>query len=198
MQKFQRIATILPSGKLFERVFSEGFATAKKELGPIEFVRITPDLSSETKLHQHFENIQSAAAVIADFTARNPNVMFLAGYARALKKRLTCITQHAEDFPFDQSERPPIIYGADLAFLRAELVAEYCGRSGVPPSTEDPREMFHSIFGDLLKKHGYEHRGTIILEPPSTYTLLEQEMDLPLVQDIARRARELGLRVKLM
>lgn len=198
MQKFQRVAAILPSGKLFDRVFSEGIAPATKDLGPIEFIRITPNLSTEIKLHQHFENIQSAAAVIADVTARNPHVMFLAGYARALTKQLTCITQHAEDFPFDQSERPPIIYGADLAFLRAELVAEYCGRPGVSPSTEDPREMFLSIFGDLLKKHRYEHRGTIVLEPRNTYTLIEQDMDLPLVQEIARRARELGIRVKLM
>ena len=189
MEKFQRIAAILPIGKLFDRIFDEGIAPAIKELGA-ELIRIPPEFS---KVH----SIHSADSVIADVTARNPHVLYLAGFAHALNKPIIYITQHGEDFPPGLSVAAPIIYGSDPNFLRAELIAHF---SGQPPhqSSDDPRTKFLSIFGDLLQKHGYQHRGQIILDPPNTYTLLEQDMDLPLVQDIARRARELGLRVKLM
>ena len=191
-----RIAVILPAGKLFDRTFDAIVAT-EQDLGPCEFVRISTDLS-ESKLKSTFAKLESANSIIADLTARNPNVMFLTGYARALKKPITCITQRAEDFPFDQST-PPIIYGSDPNFLRTELLHQLSDQRSTPSQRgDDARAKFLSLFGDLLQKHAHEHRGPILEDQPNVYTLINQDMDLPLVQDIARRARELNLRVKLM
>jgi hypothetical protein len=191
-----RIAVILPAGKLFDRTF-EAIGATEQDLGPCEFSRISTDLSG-AKLKSAFTKLESANSIIADLTARNPNVMFLTGYARALKKPITFITQHAEDFPFDQSTAP-IVYGSDPNFLRTELVAQLSGQRSTPSGKgDDARAKFLSIFGDLLQKHGHEHHGPILEDQPNVYILINQDMDLPLVQDIARRARELKLRVKLM
>jgi hypothetical protein len=75
--------------------------------------------------------------------------------------------------------------------------------SGKPSSdsavAKDPvRERFDAIFGDLLHEHGYAHRGALRLEGESTFVLEEQEMELALVQDLARRAKTHGVRLKLL
>ena len=191
-----RIAVILPAGKLFDRTF-DAITAAEPDLGPTEFIRISTDLS-ESKLKSSFQTLESAHSIIADLTARNPNVLFLTGYARALKKPITCITQRAEDFPFDQSTAP-IIYGSDPNFLRTELLHHLSGQRSTPGKTgDDARAKFLSIFGDLLQKHHHEHLGPILEDQPNIYTLINQDMDLSLVQEISRRARDLGIRIKLM
>ena len=191
-----RIAVILPAGKLFDRTF-EAIAATEQDLGPCEFIRITTNLS-ESKLKSAFTKLESANSIIADLTARNPNVMFLIGYARALKKPITFITQNAEDFPFDEST-PHIVYGSDPNFLRTELLHLLSDQRSTPSQRgDDARAKFLSIFGDLLQKHGHEHHGPILEDQPNVYILINQDLDLPLVQEISRRARELNLRVKLM
>jgi chorismate synthase len=62
----------------------------------------------------------------------------------------------------------------------------------------DPRRLFKSKFGDILSAHHHQHRGEIQMENETTFVLLNQDMDLALVQDLSRRAREIGFRLKLM
>lgn len=196
--KRSRIAAILPVGKLFDRVFGEGIAPAAKEMGA-ECIRIEPEFSSPGRLGASCQNLESADLIIADITARNANVMFLAGYAQGIGREVLSLTQSGEDFPFDRSKHPPIIYGHDLAFLKAELLAYLRGDANAGAQTQgDARQQFLATFGDLLKKHQHEHHGEIHLENPTTYVLVNQDMDLALVQDLARRGRELGVRIKLM
>jgi hypothetical protein len=187
-----RIGVILPNGKPFERIFNEVFATA--ELGSV--IRIYNDLA-DPKLTATLNAIESCARIVADVTARNPHTMFLAGYARALKKPILYLTQHAEDFPFSDD---PIIYGSDAAFLKRELIARISGINTQPAkdNATDARAKFLSIFGDLLQKHGQEHHGPIEQNEANVFTLIDQNLDLALVQDIARRGRELNIRVRLM
>ena len=190
----EKWCVILPEGKLFDRIFVEGIAPIGQTL-KIELLRLSTDLSTP-KLTSTLQALKSGTSVIADLTARNPHVMFLTGYARALEKPITYITQHAEDFPLADS---PIVYGADSNFLRTELLAQFTGqRAAHKNGGNDPRTKFLSIFGDLLQKHGHEHRGAVEQDAPNVFTLVDQNMDLALVQDIARRGRELNIRVRLM
>jgi hypothetical protein len=124
--------------------------------------------------------------------------MFLAGYAQGIGREIVFITQSGEDFPFDRARYVPVIYGSDPAFLKSELLAHFRGGRKSEAKGGDAREQFLATFGDLLGKHQHEHRGEIYLENPTTYVLVNQDMDLPLVQDLARRGRELGIRIKLM
>lgn len=188
-----RIGVILPAGNLFDRIFKEAIAPA----GLGEVVRISTELS-EAKLPAALATMETCTTIVADITARNPHAMFLAGYARALKKRILYITQYAEDFPFSEQ---PLVYGSNTEFLRNELIARLSGKQGeslTKHGENDARAKFLSIFGDLLKKHAHEHRGAVEQNEPNVFTLVDQDMDLALVQDIARRGRELNIRVRLM
>lgn len=193
-----RIAVILPSGRIYDLIFADGIAPMADDAGA-ELVRISTDLS-QSAFQSALDKLNKSQAVIADVTASNPNVMFLAGCATALKKPVTYIAHYSVDFPF-KTINDAIIHGGDSKFLKAELIAHFTVRAvrdGNEITKADARTKFMSVFGDLLVKHGYQQRGGIIEEQPNVYALLEQDMDLPLVQEIARRGRELGIRVKLM
>ena len=198
MEKVARIVALLPIGKIFDRIFKDGIAASAKEMGG-EAIRIHPDFDSEGKLSAIRQSLETAEVVVADISARNPHVMYLAGLAEGIGRKTIFITQHGEEFPFDATSHPPIIYGSDAEFLKRELAARISGAASADPeSRPDPRAQFLGTFGDLLKRHGYEHRGEIIMEGPNTYILKDQDMELALVQDLARRGREIGIRIKLM
>lgn len=193
---------LLPQGNPFDRVFAEALSAGAAEAG-VSLKRVESEFSTENKLGAICGEIERAELVIADLTARNPNIMYQTGYAHGIGKKLLLITQHGEDFPFDKSRHDLIVYGGDIAFLKAQLVAflatgKTATKSEEAASAPEVRQIFQSTFGDLLSQHGYTHRGDIYMENPTTFVLVGQDMDLPLVQELARRARELGLRLKLM
>jgi hypothetical protein len=190
----QRIAVIQPAGKIFDRTYTEAILPIATTLNA-DLTRVPTDLHQQ--LPSALDTLKSAQTIIADLTGLNPHIMFLTGCARALDKPIHFLTQHAETFPFKTA---PIVYTNHLEHLRTDLIASLSSQTNETNSApaEDPRAKFLSIFGDLLQKHAHEHRGPILQDEPTVFTLLEQDMDLPLVQDIARRARELGFRVRLM
>jgi len=201
MDESTSMVALLPEGKLFERVFSEGIAPAAAECSR-SVVRLDSEFSTEEKLASICRALQTAGLVIADVTGKNPNVLFELGYARGARRKVLLIAQHLEDFPFDKRKNEVIAYAGDPAVLRRELIdflrSGSTRKGSEPDGTESAREKFISIFRDILDKHGHEHRGEIQQENATTFVLMEQDMDLPLVQDLSRRARERGLRIKLM
>jgi hypothetical protein len=196
----ERIVALLPEGKYFQRVF-EVISAAARASGAT--VRLAPaEFSDEGELGRVMAELENAELVVADVSARNPNVMYEAGMAHGIGKRVLFLAQHGEDFPFDRSKQPAIIYAGNLEFLREEIRRFLGGDSFQPAeagkTVTDAREKFLGLFGEILKQHGHEHRGRVEMENDKTFLLLEQDMDLGLVQDLARKARELGLRIKLM
>lgn len=193
-----RIAAIVPKGKLFDKVFAEGLVLAARDMGT-EIERISTEFSAPGSLASIWAVIERASSVIADVTGRNPNVMFLAGRAIGAGKQVIFLSQHGEDFPIGDTDFAPIIYASDLNYLRQEMAAYLSGTPrGNPPKDESPRAQFMRIFGEIMQKHQQEHRGEIVMENAATFVLVSQELDLALVQDLARRGRELGIRIKLM
>ena len=192
-----KIAVLLPEGKLFDQLFAEAIEPALPGA-----VRLRAEFSSESQLGPICNAIEAAEWVVADLSGKNPNVMYLAGFAHGIGKKVVFLAQHLEDFPFDKAKHPVIGYGADRVYLRTELshfaANGKLSAGGQAPEPESARARFLEVFGEILAKHGYEHRGEVQLENPTTFILLNQEMDLRLVQDLARKARELGLRLKLM
>jgi hypothetical protein len=190
------VLLILPKGKVFEGVDQAvAAACADKAFACIRL---------EAKLGAKIDSqIHSADQIIVDLSARNAGVCYAFGLARALGKRIICMAQHAEDLAEGWEAEDQIVYARDFDFLRRELVARLGrtgqGQNGQPEaSAGSAKDRFHSIFGDILNEHQYQHRGGIEMENETTFVLTEQEMDLALVQDLARRAKSLGLRLKLL
>jgi hypothetical protein len=149
------------------------------------------------------EAIAGADLVIVDVTASNPSACYRAGIADALAKRTILISPIQETIPTMFSDRLVIVHHWNLDFLQAELQKIVSSNDSQPSQSpaqldaDTPEGKFQQLFGDLLRTHGYVHRGPVEFDE-STFTLREQEMELALVQEIARRAKSLNLRVRLL
>lgn len=139
--------------------------------------------------------IEKADLVLVHLVGPEPFALYLLGAAAALSRTVVMLAPHQEVIPAFLADKPAIIHAWNFDHLAAELARLQGG--ALKPSAETPAEKFHKIFGDLLKEHGYQHRGAIEREG-TVFTLRDQEMDLALVQKIANRARSLNLRVRLM
>ena len=60
------------------------------------------------------DSIEMADLIIADFTGKNPNVFFEAGYAAAIKKPLIQIAQSVNDLPFDVKHLRTFAYNTKI------------------------------------------------------------------------------------
>ncbi len=192
------VAVLLPTGKLFDLVYSEAITPTATELKK-NINRLDILFIEERVRVALIEGLKNAELVIADLTGKNPNVMYGVGVADALGKKVLFLVQHLDDFPFANEVPSVIVYAGDRQFLKGELAAYFKEERKSPESTvRDAGEKFHQLFGDILARRGYVHRGEVEMENATTFVLLNQDMDLALVQELARKARELGMRLKLM
>jgi hypothetical protein len=146
------------------------------------------------------QTIADADLIIIDVTAGNAAGHYLAGLAEALAKRAILLSPLHQSIPPIFADRAVIVHRWNLEFLRAELqkFAPASAEIAAPPVDDDsPAGKFHKLFGDLLRMHGYVHRGPVEFDG-TTFTLREQEMELGLVQAIANRAKTLNLKVRLL
>jgi hypothetical protein len=158
---------------------------------------VVTDLS-ETPSSIWKEAVASADLVVVDATAETW-AAYLAGLADALGKRVVLLSPIDECIPPVLADRGAIIHHWNLEILRGEL-RKFCDAPSdeAPPIADDtPAGKFRQMFGDLLRTHGYVHRGSVEFDG-STFTLREQEMELALVQAIAHRAKSLNVRVRLL
>ena len=194
------VLTLLPEGRLFDFVYAEAIAPALGEANASS-IRIPLDLKTEPARIAVSDAITKADLVLLDLTGKSPSAMYAAGLAAAGQRKTLFLLQHLEEFPFEPNAHKVIAYAGDRPFLKSELITYLSGNERAQPSStaaNSARDKFLSTFGDILEKHRYTHHGDITLENPTTFVLLNQDMELALVQDLARRARELGLRLKLM
>lgn len=201
-----QVAAVLPLGNGYQSIYENVIQKWVREMGGT-LIKIAPEFSKADIREQSLAQIVGATLLIADITARNPHVLYLLGYADALGKKSILLAQQGEDFPFDLRSRPIIIYGSALAMFGDELRKAWTSfhnfKVGVPvggatssPDLSEAQQQFQSIFGEILAQHGYVHKGGITRGEGNVFVIEEQEMPLVLVQDLARRARSMGYRLK--
>lgn len=69
------------------------------------------------------EEIKHADVIIADITERDPNLLYMIGYAVALRKPIVLLSQNAEDVLLDLESYPRVIYSEQISDLRSALTA---------------------------------------------------------------------------
>lgn len=162
--------------------------------------QVFPDVGLLSGDMVSFAAIADCDLALIEVTAGNPLGLYFAGAADALGRKSALLAAIREDLPARLLERAILIHGWNLEFLKGEL--RKLGGRDVAARTENPQnetasEKFQRLFGDLLAQHGYHHRGVVEFEG-NVFTLREQEMDLPLVQALAKRSKALNLRVRLL
>ena len=154
---------------------------------------------AETAVARWKEAIADADLLIVDLNAGNA-AAYLIGLSDALGKRTVLLSPISEFVPGIFADRSVIVHQWNLEHLRAELAKLATTDAAFEPAPiadDTPAGKFQQRFGDLLRAHGYVHRGPVEFDG-TTFTLREQEMELPLVQAIAHRAKSLNLRVRML
>jgi hypothetical protein len=114
------IFVLMPFSSDFDDVYELGIKAACSEAGAY-CERVDEQIFEESILERVYNQISKADLLIADMTARNPNVFYEVGYAHALGKRVFLLTQKSEDIPFDLKHHPHIVYGGSISGLKTEL-----------------------------------------------------------------------------
>jgi len=205
VKTFANIAVALPAGEPFELVWLHGIKPALQEMAALG-TRLNTSLSAYALRDQVRKTVADTDCLLADVTGNNPAVMYYLGVAEALGKPIILVARNAESVVF-QINQPILAYADEPALLRTQLISRLSQHDQeapvaipiVTPKAGTPEvARFYEIFGDILQQHGYQNHGEIKCENESTFLLIEQDMELALVQDLSRRARERGLRLKLL
>lgn len=205
MKAVAHLAIALPLGEAFELAWLHGIQPALREM-ELRNTRLNTLLTTEEQRQYIRQNIAEADCLLADLSGNNPAVCYCIAAAEALDKPVIIMARHAETVALSGTD-PTLAYADDPNLLRSSLISRLSQgtpQATIPTSAPKPvqqtadRERFLELFGDVLVKHQYEDLGEVHCENKTTFVLLEQNMDLALVQDLARRAREHGLRLKLL
>ena len=205
MKTFANIAVALPAGEPFELVWLHGIKPALQEMAALG-TRLNTSLSASALRNQVRKTVADTDCLLVDVTGNNPAVLYYLGVAEALGKPVILVARNAESVVF-QINQPILAYADEPVLLRTQLISRLSQNDQeapvaipiVTPQAGTPEvARFYEIFGDILQQHGYQNHGEIKCENESTFLLIEQDMELALVQDLSRRARERGLRLKLL
>jgi len=206
MKTFANIAVALPAGEPFELVWLHGIKPALQEMAALG-TRLNTSLSATALRNQVRATIANNDCLLADLTGNNPAVLYYLGVAEALGKPVILVARNAETVVF-QINQPILAYADEPSLLRTQLISRLnqnhseapvaIAATPQPASGSPEAARFYEIFGDILQQHGYQNHGEIKCENESTFLLIEQDMELALVQDLSRRAKERGLRLKLL
>ncbi|MXO46874.1 hypothetical protein GRI69_01185 [Erythrobacter vulgaris] len=115
---------LMPFSKEFSDIYKLGIQETATECGVVA-ERVDEQRYSETMLERIYRQIKDADFIIADMTDRNPNVFYEVGYAHALGKLVTLLTQDANDIPFDLKHHRHIVYGKSIQSLKESLTHEF-------------------------------------------------------------------------
>ena len=90
---------IMPFAPEFDEVYQ--VIREKVEKNGYECVRADQRYLSGSIIEDVLDQVERADLIIADFTGKNANVFYEAGYAKALRKPVVQIAQSVSDLPFD-------------------------------------------------------------------------------------------------
>lgn len=114
------VFVLMPFDAAFNDIYALGIRAACEDAGAY-CERVDEQIFHESILQRIYNQISKADVIIADLTARNPNVFYETGYAHALGKQVVLLTQNADDIPFDLRHYSHIIYGGSILKLKEEL-----------------------------------------------------------------------------
>ena len=121
---------IMPFAEEFTDIYESGIKTVASECD-VRTERLDEQIYDNDMLEQIYKEIDRCDFIIADMTARNPNVFYEVGYADAKKKLIILLTQNSSDIPFDLKHRPHVVYDGSIKKLKEELKSRKIGRAHV-------------------------------------------------------------------
>jgi len=171
----ETVFVLMPFSPEFHEVYEDAIKPVVESQG-LRCLR-ADEIFDNKDIVEDVENaIQEALLLVAELTGRNPNVLYEAGYARALDKEVIMLTQNENDVPFDLRNRRYIRYGTSgrqLTELQKKLTktlhtvvprarrSEHARREQEVSSdvVKAIREQISSMAGGLLESETGETSG---------------------------------------
>ena len=152
---------LMPFSKEFDDIYKLGIQALCSEMG-IVAERVDEQRFSETILERIYRQIRDSDFIIADLTGRNENVFYEVGYAHALGKKCTLLTQAADDIPFDLKHHRHVIYGRSINALREQLQSELAWMKGeLEKSKNSPFTTTIKVANETLTKTEYDANASL-------------------------------------
>ncbi|MDB6054865.1 MAG: hypothetical protein JWN25_2388 [Verrucomicrobiales bacterium] len=193
-----KLLFIFPRGEVFDKAW----ISVKERLPEFSLERCCLGEGRELFTIADWHTFKHAERVIIDVTGNAASCLFLAGYAFALEKEVIVITQTSDFLAFDLLAGKLICYGGDFDFLSDGLKSRLGSRptqgSAIHSGDDSATGKFNILFGDIVAKHLYTGKLEISMEGDKTFEIRDQEMELALVEELVKRARAKGLRLKLL
>ncbi|MBI3913920.1 MAG: hypothetical protein HY327_07010 [Chloroflexi bacterium] len=117
------VFVLMPFSDEFKDIYEVGIKPACRDAGA-HCERVDEQRFTESILQRIYDQIAKADIIVADMTARNPNVFYEVGFAHALNKHTILLTQKSEDIPFDLKHYRHIVYGGKISELKSQLQKE--------------------------------------------------------------------------
>jgi hypothetical protein len=183
-----KVGYYIPAGEVFEPLrltLREVFGSVATEIDP-------ENLACGARV------IDDSEVLLIDVTGLDALAIYILGMARRSSARVQLLSAIKIALPGPFAEMRVIVHGWNMEHVRAKLSGLAAqAEAALDTGDDSPSGQFARMFGDLLRKHGYEHRGAVEFDG-KVFTLHEQEMDLALVQEIANRGKAQNVRVRLL
>jgi hypothetical protein len=128
-----------PLGEYFDKVFRPAVEKAR-----LTAVRADADIFGTGKIiDQVWRGINAAKVLIAELTARNPNVFYELGLAHALNKPVILISSKETDVPFDLQHIRVVYCDVNDPFWGAKLIDKVSEK--ITSALERPEEAIFRI-----------------------------------------------------
>lgn len=152
---------LMPFSSEFDDIYKLGIKQLCTEMD-IVAERVDEQQFSETILERIYRQIRDADFIIADLTGRNENVFYEVGYAHALGKKCTLLTQKVSDIPFDLKHHRHVIYEGSIGTLRSRLEPEMVWmKKEIEKSKTSVFTVSIKVSGEDLAKTEYSAYATL-------------------------------------
>jgi len=114
------VFVLMPFHAILDHIYEKGIKPACESAGA-RCARVDEQDFEEPISERFVNQLVRADVVVADTTGCNGNVLYEVGYAHALGKAVTLLTQTRAEIPFYLRLHPYIVYDGNPATLRLEL-----------------------------------------------------------------------------
>lgn len=154
------VFVIMPFSQDFRDIYELGIKPACAAAGAA-CERVDEQMFLENILERIYDQISKADLVVAEMTARNPNVFYEAGFAHGLGKPVILLTQNSDDIPFDLQHYPHIVYQKSIVTLKEQLERKIRWCADHPSEVLKAGSLDHDLkqmsqhIRNYLKAHDY-------------------------------------------
>jgi hypothetical protein len=139
------VFAVMPFRAEFDDMYQLGIKGACEAAGAY-CERVDEQMYEGMVIERIYNQINKADLIVAELSARSPNVLYETGYAHGLGKRLILIGRSEDDIPLDLNQHAHVIYGDSVSVLKSELTKRLRWAMENPEENPSKAELFIEFY----------------------------------------------------